>query len=517
MLCSPHNPLGRVLDAGRAGGAARPRPARHGVRVIADEIHGAADAAGRDVHAVPRPSTRSAILRHQRVEGVQHPGPALRHWWSPSTRPSSERAPDRAATRRTTLLARSGWSRPWRRTPTVTTLAGRARRATRRPAHAARRAARRTRLPEARMRPLEATYLPWLDLRAVRASTTSPGRPWPTGCGWPRARTSSPGSPGHVRLNMATSRPNGSAAIVDRLAAAVGDRQLPRVTSVRRRRSGAATSAPPTPRAWPSSATRCSASRSTPRSWRMLAAGQGAGLRAGARPSCSAEHVASGRLRFTDSYEEAGAFGEIHFLCVGTPAARATAWARTSARWSTPSSTSAPHLTGRALLVGKSTVPVGTAERMAARLDALVPRASTRSWPGTPSSCARASPSRTPCGPTASCSASASRRPRSGCASSTRRCIDHGTPVVVTDYADRRAGEGHRQRLPGHQDLLHQRRRRGVRGRRAPTWSRWPTRSGTTTGSAASSSAPASASAAAACRRTSARSCTAPASSASRT
>ncbi len=28
-----------------------------------------------------------------------------------------------------------------------------------------------------------------------------------------------------------------------------------------------------------------------------------------------------GRLRFTTSYEEAAEFGEVHFLCVGTPAA----------------------------------------------------------------------------------------------------------------------------------------------------------------------------------------------------
>jgi UDPglucose 6-dehydrogenase len=29
--------------------------------------------------------------------------------------------------------------------------------------------------------------------------------------------------------------------------------------------------------------------------------------------------IASGRLRFTTSYEEAAAFGDVHFICVGTP------------------------------------------------------------------------------------------------------------------------------------------------------------------------------------------------------
>src|ERR1700747_657846 len=31
------------------------------------------------------------------------------------------------------------------------------------------------------------------------------------------------------------------------------------------------------------------------------------------------KNVDSGRLRFTMSFAEAGAFGEVHFLCVGTP------------------------------------------------------------------------------------------------------------------------------------------------------------------------------------------------------
>ena len=56
---------------------------------------------------------------------------------------------------------------------------------------------------------------------------------------------------------------------------------------------------------------------------------------------------------------------------------------------------------------GKSTVPVGTAARLADRARASSrPRAPTSSSPGTRSSCARASPSRTRCTPTGSCSAS---------------------------------------------------------------------------------------------------------------
>src|SRR6202023_3811347 len=31
------------------------------------------------------------------------------------------------------------------------------------------------------------------------------------------------------------------------------------------------------------------------------------------------KNLDAGRLRFTDSFAEVGAFGEVHFLCVGTP------------------------------------------------------------------------------------------------------------------------------------------------------------------------------------------------------
>ncbi len=85
-----------------------------------------------------------------------------------------------------------------------------------------------------------------------------------------------------------------------------------------------------------------------------------------------ATHVESGRLRFTDSYEEAAAFGEIHFLCLGTPQARDGLGADVS-QVEYAVAHLAPHLTGSPILVGKSTVPVGTAQRMADLLDSLVP------------------------------------------------------------------------------------------------------------------------------------------------
>ena len=77
-----------------------------------------------------------------------------------------------------------------------------------------------THLPRARMRPLEATYLAWLDLRAY-------GHEDPAAVGLARGRVRTapghdyqPGLTGHVRLNIATSVTR-LEDIVHRLAAAL--------------------------------------------------------------------------------------------------------------------------------------------------------------------------------------------------------------------------------------------------------------------------------------------------------
>ncbi|MET8946900.1 UDP-glucose/GDP-mannose dehydrogenase family protein [Streptomyces sp. NPDC004542] len=84
------------------------------------------------------------------------------------------------------------------------------------------------------------------------------------------------------------------------------------------------------------------------------------------------KHVAgfegsSGRLRFTQDWAEVGAFGDVHFLCVNTPQ-RHGEYAADMAYVNAAVASLAPHLTGPALVVGKSTVPVGSADRLAAYL-----------------------------------------------------------------------------------------------------------------------------------------------------
>jgi UDPglucose 6-dehydrogenase len=80
----------------------------------------------------------------------------------------------------------------------------------------------------------------------------------------------------------------------------------------------------------------------------------------------------SGHLRFTTDLAEAGEFGDIHFICVGTPQqpgshAADLTYVEGVAR------DLAPFLRRRCLIVGKSTVPVGTAARLTQIVQDIAP------------------------------------------------------------------------------------------------------------------------------------------------
>ena len=78
-------------------------------------------------------------------------------------------------------------------------------------------------------------------------------------------------------------------------------------------------------------------------------------------------NLSANRLAFTTSFAQAGAFGDVHFLCVGTPQKRDEFGADLQHVYGALKSL-VPHLRSDALLVGKSTVPVGTAAKIAGRL-----------------------------------------------------------------------------------------------------------------------------------------------------
>ena len=83
-------------------------------------------------------------------------------------------------------------------------------------------------------------------------------------------------------------------------------------------------------------------------------------------------NLENGRLRFTTSYDEAADFGDVHFVCVGTPQ-KPGEYAADMSYVDDTITALAPRLTRACLVIGKSTVPVGTAERLAKRLARLSP------------------------------------------------------------------------------------------------------------------------------------------------
>ncbi|MEU0337222.1 UDP-glucose/GDP-mannose dehydrogenase family protein [Streptomyces sp. NPDC006193] len=89
-------------------------------------------------------------------------------------------------------------------------------------------------------------------------------------------------------------------------------------------------------------------------------------------PELLAKALDSGRLRFTTSFAEAGEFGDVHFICVGTPQQQGSDAA--DLQYVDAAVTElARHLRRRSLVVGKSTVPVGTAARLTGLVQRIAP------------------------------------------------------------------------------------------------------------------------------------------------
>ncbi|MFC9786492.1 UDP-glucose dehydrogenase family protein [Rhodococcus sp. NPDC127528] len=83
-------------------------------------------------------------------------------------------------------------------------------------------------------------------------------------------------------------------------------------------------------------------------------------------------NIAAGKLRFTGSYEQAVRFADVHFIAVGTPQKKGDFAADLKYVYSVIENI-APLLTRPAVIFGKSTVPVGSAERLGAMARELAP------------------------------------------------------------------------------------------------------------------------------------------------
>ena len=83
-------------------------------------------------------------------------------------------------------------------------------------------------------------------------------------------------------------------------------------------------------------------------------------------------NVDAGRLRFTSSYSEAAEFADVHFIAVATPQKQGE-FAADLRYVDAVIETLAPLLTRPAVIFGKSTVPVGTAARLATLVQQTAP------------------------------------------------------------------------------------------------------------------------------------------------
>ena len=83
------------------------------------------------------------------------------------------------------------------------------------------------------------------------------------------------------------------------------------------------------------------------------------------------KNLEAGRLRFTTDHGEAARFGDVHFLCVGTP--QAPDGAADLSQVYAAAGALAPHLAGPCVIAGKSTVPVGTGRALARRIAEQAP------------------------------------------------------------------------------------------------------------------------------------------------
>jgi len=89
-------------------------------------------------------------------------------------------------------------------------------------------------------------------------------------------------------------------------------------------------------------------------------------------PELLEKQLATGRLRFSADLAAAAAWGDVHFICVGTPQQK-TSHAANLSYVESAVSTVARNLTKDALIVGKSTVPVGTAAGLRTLIAQLAP------------------------------------------------------------------------------------------------------------------------------------------------
>lgn len=215
LLCSPHNPTGRVWTRAELE-AVRDLAAAYDARVVVDEIHAPLTLPGAEF--VPYLTLDpSAVLVTSHSKSFNTPGLKCAQvvTLDPTDTERFRAIPFEANHGHTTLGMLAG-AAAWRDSDLwLHTLRNRLDVLREDLAELL-----ATHLPQARMRPLEATYLAWLDLRAYDVADPAAAA-LPHGVVLAPGHDYHPGLEGHVRLNMATSAAR-LEQVVTRLAAALG-------------------------------------------------------------------------------------------------------------------------------------------------------------------------------------------------------------------------------------------------------------------------------------------------------
>jgi UDPglucose 6-dehydrogenase len=145
-------------------------------------------------------------------------------------------------------------------------------------------------------------------------------------------------------------------------------------------------------------------------------------------------NLAAGRLRFTTSYDEVAEFGDVHFLCVNTPQQRDGDAADLSYLHAAVDAL-APRLRRDCLVVGKSTVPVGTAARLVDRLASQVPAGVVAELAWNPEFLREGFAVEDTLRPDRLVFGVASGAAEAGLRRVFAPVIENGTPVITADYA----------------------------------------------------------------------------------
>ncbi len=142
----------------------------------------------------------------------------------------------------------------------------------------------------------------------------------------------------------------------------------------------------------------------------------------------------TGRLRFTTSYGEVAEFGDVHFLCVGTPQ-REGEFAADLTYVEDAAAALAPLLRRECLVVGKCTVPVGTATRLAKEVARLAPAGEAAELAWNPEFLREGHAVGDTLGPDRIVAGVASERGERVLHEVYAPLVEAGSPFVVTDYA----------------------------------------------------------------------------------